>query len=136
MSKHYFLLLLAAIGFAFAGCDELFVAGQTRSGYYDDNVDFYYTGQSPYSRQYGPLVYRDNRYYYRRAGGLVIYDRPTYAYSQRGRSIRHERREDYRDRRDRRDDRHDRWDDRRDHDRDRGDYRRDDDVRDGRRRFF
>lgn len=52
-------------------------AGPYDAGYYDEGpgVDFYYVGERPYSRAYGPLLYRDGGYYYRHGGGYVIYDR-------------------------------------------------------------
>jgi hypothetical protein len=80
------LLLCPAIiaALAFTSCTE------DRYGSYDDepavyggrsaSVDFYYTSGRPYSRSYGPLYYRDDRYYYSRGGGYVAYDQPTYAY--------------------------------------------------------
>lgn len=49
-----------------------------------NSVDFYYTSGRPYSRSYGPLEYRDDRYYYSRGGRYVTYDRPTYAYRGAG----------------------------------------------------
>jgi hypothetical protein len=42
---------------------------------YGPAVDFYFEGDHPYSRDYGPLVFRDNHYYYSRGGNYVVYDR-------------------------------------------------------------
>jgi hypothetical protein len=80
------LLLCPAIlaVLAFTSCTE------DRYGYHDDepavyggrsaSVDFHYSSGRPYSRSYGPLYYRDDRYYYSRGGSYVAYDQPTYAY--------------------------------------------------------
>lgn len=83
MKPRFLLLPLLAGSLLLSGCII-----EDRYGYYDDrpayhgsrSVDFYYTSGRPYSRSYGPLVMRDNRYYYSRGGGYVVYDRPTYAY--------------------------------------------------------
>ena len=82
-----FILLIPALfaGMFLTACDE------GRYGHYDDgpgyhgdtSVDFHYSSGRPYSRSYGPLVYRDDRYYYSRGGSYVVYDRPTYAYNDR-----------------------------------------------------
>lgn len=136
--KNMLLLLPVGLGLAMVACDEPgFVSAgvtTTRTGYYDDGgADFYYVDRTPYSRSYGPLVHRDNRYYYRRSGALVIYDRPTRRWHDSDRNVRkyrHDRREDPRDRRedlrDRREDLRDRRQDRRDDLQDRLDDRQDD----------
>ncbi len=65
----------------FTGCIEEFGYYEERPGYHGDtSVDFYYSSGRPYSRSYGPLVMRDNRYYYSRGGSYVVYDRPTRGY--------------------------------------------------------
>lgn len=140
--KKLFLLLPVALGFAFVACDEPgFVSVESRGGYYADDADFYYVDRTPYSRNYGPLVYRNNGYYYRRSGSYVAYDRPTRGWRSSDARVREIRRDqhDRHDRRhhdgDARDDRDDRFDDRRDDRRDRFDDRRDDrrdDIRDQR----
>jgi hypothetical protein len=79
-----FRLSLLLIALSLASCIY-----EERYGYYDDyhgpyygadydpGVDFYYVRRRPYSREYGPLRYRDGRYFYSRGGRYVIYDRPT-----------------------------------------------------------
>lgn len=142
MNKLIFLLPVA-FSLALAACDEPgFVSVESRGGYYDDGgADFYYAGRSPYSRNYGPLIYRDDRYYYRNGGRLVIYDQPTRRWRSNDANVRVYRRDDrndrwrdrrdrYRDDRDDRDYRDDRRDDRRDSARDRLDDSRDS-ARDG-----
>jgi hypothetical protein len=37
-------------------------------------IDFYYVGGRPYSRYYGPLIFRDNNYYFNSGGSLGSYD--------------------------------------------------------------
>lgn len=67
--------------------------------YYDDGYDdsdFVYVERRPYSRIYGPLVLRGDRYYYSRGGRLMIYNRgrvgrprATLRVDDRHRTIRH-----------------------------------------------
>lgn len=116
--KKLIFLLPVAFGLALAACDEPgYVSVESRGGYYDDGgADFYYAGRSPYSRNYGPLVYRDNGYYYRNNGRFVIYDQPTRVYRSSDANVRVYSRDN-----DRRYDR--RRDDRRYDDRDRNDFR-------------
>lgn len=89
------LALTAAGSLVFTGCgsDEQDVAYRGRPAYYGgggyvdegpDAVDFYYVGGRPYSRAYGPLVYRDGGYGYSRGGDFVIYDRGSARSSYRG----------------------------------------------------
>lgn len=125
--KNALLFLPVALGLGLAGCDEVgFISGSvttSRTGYYGNDSDFYFVDRTPYSRSYGPLVYRNDRYYYRRGRSLVTYDRPVRRWRDSDRHVREYRNYDRRDRdrrnydddddEDRRDDRRGDWRDRR-----------------------
>lgn len=80
------LLLPAVAALSFTSCvdDEGYTSVSVdRGGHYGgggSDVDFYYEGESPYSRDYGQLYLRSGRYYYSRGGTYYTYNRPTRSY--------------------------------------------------------
>lgn len=73
-------IALAGSSLFLTGCtEETDVVYTERPAVYGTtaDVDFYYVGESPYSRQYGMLYYRDNGYYYRHNNNYVMYNRPV-----------------------------------------------------------
>lgn len=73
-------IALAGCSLFLTGCvEETDVVYTERPALYGAaaDVDFYYVGEVPYSRQYGMLYYRDNRYYYRQNNNFVFYSRPV-----------------------------------------------------------
>ncbi len=104
MNKLFLLLPAAGAALLLSACEEEPYYGHVYGGsayyggpayvsgpaYYDGGgVDFYYVSGHPYSHAYGPLVYRDNNYYYGRGGSYTVYNRsyhsgPTYAHYGHG----------------------------------------------------
>jgi hypothetical protein len=92
MNKLLLTIPLCAGALLLSSChdDDDYDGHYVSGGVYGGGVDFYYSDVHPYSRAYGPLYLRDGRYYYSRGGGYVLYDRPTYAYSERNRYVNRE----------------------------------------------